>query len=140
MRYQLVVFSSAVLTAVLCSASGALRRDGEPYQQPQVSITPRQGEVAHNRQQATLRLDVNVVIVPVSVTDPLNRPVTALSKDRFRLLEDGVPQNITSFSQDDGPVSLGLLFDSSGSMSPRIAASVESLRLLFQTTIPGDEF
>jgi VWFA-related protein len=81
-----------------------------------------------------------MVLVPVSVTDPLDRPVTSLSKERFRLLEDGVGQTITSFSQDDGPVSLGLLFDSSGSMSARIAASVESLRLVFQTTIPGDEF
>jgi Ca-activated chloride channel family protein len=51
-----------------------------------------------------------------------------------------VEQQIVSFSQEETPISLGLLFDSSGSMKNRIAASVESLRLLFRTTVPGDEF
>jgi VWFA-related protein len=81
-----------------------------------------------------------MVLVPVSVTDPLDRPVTTLPKESFRVLEDGVEQRITTFAQEESPVSLGLLFDSSGSMKNRIDASIESLRLLFTTTIPGDEF
>jgi VWFA-related protein len=56
------------------------------------------------------------------------------------LLEDGVEQKITSFSLEEGPISLGLLFDSSGSMKNRIADSVQALNEFFQTTIPGDEF
>jgi len=70
----------------------------------------------------------------------MDRPVTTLPRDSFRVLEDGVEQSITSFSQDDAPVSMGLLFDSSGSMKGRLDASVEALKLVFQTTIPGDEF
>jgi VWFA-related protein len=79
-------------------------------------------------------------LIPVTVIDPLDRPVTSLSKDSFRVLEDGVVQRITSFGLEEGPVSVGLLFDRSGSMKPRIGASVEALRHFFQTTTPGDEF
>jgi VWFA-related protein len=83
---------------------------------------------------------VKLVLVPVTVTDASDRPITDLSVDSFRLLEDGIEQKITTFSRSDGPVSLGLLFDSSGSMKNRIDASVAALKHVFQTTIPGDEF
>src|SRR3954452_20784614 len=109
-------------------------------QQPNVSITPRKAENHGRLSASNLRLDVKVVLVPVTVTDSLDRPVMNLPKGSFRILEDGVEQQITSFSQEESPVSLGLLFDSSGSMKNRIAASVEALRLIFRTTIPGDEF
>jgi Ca-activated chloride channel family protein len=109
-------------------------------QPPNISITPRKPAVRNERPSSNLRLDVNVVLIPVTVTDALGRPVTNLTKGRFRISEDGVEQKIISFSQEEAPVSLGLLFDSSGSMKNRIASSVESLRLLFRTTLPGDEF
>jgi len=92
------------------------------------------------RPAAILRHDVRVVLVPVTVTDTLDRPITDLSQDRFRILEDGVEQKISSFISEDAPVSLGLLFDSSGSMKNRIVASVAAIKQFFQTTIPGDEF
>jgi len=114
--------------------------DTSADQQSPVSITPRKQEARRSLSPANVRIDVNVVLVPVSVTDSFDRPVTDLTKDRFRLMEDGAEQKIVSFSHEEEPISLGLLFDSSGSMKNRIAASVESLRLLFQTTIPGDEF
>jgi Ca-activated chloride channel family protein len=109
-------------------------------QTSQVSITPRKALRSSKRRESNLRLDVKQVLIPVTVTDAWDRPVTTLSKDSFRVLEDGVEQPINSFSQEEAPVSLGLLFDSSGSMKDRIASSVEALRLLFQTTLQGDEF
>jgi Ca-activated chloride channel family protein len=87
-----------------------------------------------------VRADVKLVLVPVTVTDEASRPINDLPKERFRILEDGVEQQITSFSWEDGPVSLGLLFDSSGSMKGRINASVAALKYVFQTTRPDDEF
>jgi VWFA-related protein len=74
------------------------------------------------------------------VTDALDRPVTALPRESFRVLEDGVEQTITSFAREEAPVSLGLLFDSSGSMKSRIEGSITALKHLFQATIAGDEF
>lgn len=137
MRYGLGLLSCAILIPTF----GILAWGGDtPQEQPTVAITPRKLPGGAERSSSNLRFDVKMVLIPVTVTDALERPVTTLSRESFRLLEDGVEQKITSFSQEDGPVSLGLLFDSSGSMKNRIDTSVEALKLLFQTTIPGDEF
>jgi VWFA-related protein len=74
------------------------------------------------------------------VTDSTDQPILNLPSDSFRVLEDGVEQKITSFSRTDGPVSLGVLFDSSGSMKNRIDASVTALKQVFQGSMPEDEF
>ena len=103
-------------------------------------ITPRRSEAVNRGPSADLRLDVKLVLVPVSVTDTWDRPINNLSRDSFRVLEDGVEQSISSFSQEDAPISLGLLFDTSGSMKGRLDASVQALKLLFQTNMPGDEY
>src|SRR5215471_2553115 len=66
---------------------------------------------AEPRPVANLRIDTNLVLVPVSVLDPTNHPVTGLEKEHFRVLEDRVEQAITHFSMDDEPVSVGLVFD-----------------------------
>ena len=127
--------------ALLMVSFGRFGSTGEtPQESPRVAITPRKLESGARLAPSNLRLDVKLVLIPVTVTDALDRPVNTLTRDSFRVLEDGVEQKITSFSQDDGPVSLGLLFDSSGSMKGRIDSSVEALKLLFRTTMPGDEF
>jgi VWFA-related protein len=107
---------------------------------PRVGISPRAPSRADRSTAANLRLDVKVILVPVAVSNTLDRPVTTLAARDFRVLEDGVEQKITSFSQEDGPVSIGILFDSSGSMKNRIDVSLEALKNLFSTTVPGDEF
>jgi VWFA-related protein len=111
---------------------------------PEITIRPRPSKrtsVAVGQPSShVVRADVKVVLVPVTVTDEASRPINDLPKERFRILEDGVEQQITSFSWEDGPVSLGLLFDSSGSMKSRINASIAALKYVFQTTRPDDEF
>jgi len=109
---------------------------------PRVAIKPRpaSGPREGTRVAANLRLDVKVVLVPVTVTDPYERPITTLPKGSFRLLEDGVEQPITYFSQEETPVSVGLLVDTSGSMKHRIDQSVAALDEFFKTTNSADEF
>jgi len=51
------------------------------------------------------------VLVRVIVTDSLDRPITTLPAERFRVLQDGLEQKIASFCREEGPVSLGFLFD-----------------------------
>jgi VWFA-related protein len=133
----LSLFGAALLAACFASAWGAGQGP-----ETRVSIEPRTSPGAKGAptRLASLRLDLKIVLVPVTVTDPLERPVTTLPAERFRLLEDGVEQKIAFFSQEDGPVSLGFLFDSSGSMKNRIASSVEALEQFFLTSIPGDEY
>jgi VWFA-related protein len=113
---------------------------GGAGQEAQVSLTPRQAVRTTKRLHSDFQTDVKLILVPVTVTDALDRPVTTLAQNSFRVLEDSVQQSITSFTREDAPISAGFLFDSSGSMKNRIAASVDALKLFFQTTMPGDEF
>ena len=106
--------------------------------QPRVSITPR--EIRKPAPRADIRLDVNMVLVPVTVTDATDRPVNDLPVDAFRLLEDNVEQKIVSFWREDAPVSVGFVFDTSSSMQRKLDRSMAAVKQFLETTIPGDEF
>ncbi len=86
------------------------------------------------------RKDVDLVLVPVSVTDPMNRLVTGLEKENFLLSDNGQPQEIKHFSSEDAPISLGVIFDVSGSMSNKIDKSRDAVVEFFRTANPQDEF
>jgi Ca-activated chloride channel homolog len=62
------------------------------------------------------KVGVETVFVKVSVTDPLNRYVTGLEKEHFKVYEDKIEQTISHFHQQSAPISVGLIFDVSGSM------------------------
>jgi Ca-activated chloride channel homolog len=86
------------------------------------------------------RVNVNRVLVDVTVTDPYDRIVTGLDQSNFDVLDDKVEQQILSFNTTDAPISVGLIFDSSGSMSDKIQKSKEAALQFFQTSNPQDEF
>ncbi len=86
------------------------------------------------------RKDVDLVLVPVSVTDPMNRLVTGLEKENFMLTDNGQMQEIKHFSSEDAPISLGVIFDVSGSMSNKIDKSRDAVVEFFRTANPQDEF
>jgi Ca-activated chloride channel homolog len=87
-----------------------------------------------------LRKDVDLVLVPVTITDPMNRLVTGLEKENFQLTDNGRPQEIRHFSSEDAPISLGVIFDISGSMNDKIDKSREAVVEFFRTANPQDEF
>jgi Ca-activated chloride channel family protein len=87
-----------------------------------------------------IQVDVNVVLVNVTVTDDFNRIVTGLEKENFAIAENGQPQEILNFSSEDAPLSLGVIFDISGSMSDKILKSREAVIEFFKTANPQDEF
>ena len=87
-----------------------------------------------------LKVDVDLVLVPVTITDPMNRLVTGLEKENFQLFEGNSAQEIRSFSSEDAPVSLGVIFDSSGSMSSKMDRAKEAVIEFFKTANPQDEF
>jgi Ca-activated chloride channel family protein len=90
--------------------------------------------------QRPIRIDVDLVLVNVSVIDPFNRFVTGLSKEHFRIFEDEEAQSVTHFSSEDVPISVGLLFDASGSMSDKIDKARMSVMQFFRSSNPADEF
>jgi Ca-activated chloride channel homolog len=87
-----------------------------------------------------LKVDVDLVLVPVTITDPMNRLVTGLEKENFQLFEGSSAQEIRTFSSEDAPVSIGVIFDSSGSMSSKMDRAKEAVIEFFKTANPQDEF
>ncbi|MBI3207497.1 MAG: VWA domain-containing protein [Candidatus Solibacter usitatus] len=111
--------------------------------QAKVAIEPRAKpgtEAPGARGPANLRVDSTLVLINVTVTDPVNRFVTNLDKDFFQLWEDNVAQNITQFSSEDAPLSVGLVFDTSGSMGSKLNKSRQAASQFFKTANPEDEF
>ncbi len=84
--------------------------------------------------------DVDLVLIPVTVTDPMNRLVTGLEKNNFEIFDGGQKQEIRHFSSEDAPISLGVIFDVSGSMTDKIDKSREAVVEFFKTANPQDEF
>ena len=88
----------------------------------------------------TLRVSVDVVLVNVSVTDSRNETVTGLAQEDFELFEDKVQQEIRYFSNEDAPVSLGVIFDASGSMDEKAAFARDAAITFLKTSTREDEF
>jgi hypothetical protein len=97
----------------------AARSSGDP----RVSIRPRR--LAAPR--IDFGADSDLVLIPVSVTDSRNHSITGLGRDVFRIFEDRSEQPVVQFACEDAPLSVGIVFDSSGSMQGKLAKSREAL-------------
>lgn len=87
-----------------------------------------------------IRSKVDLVLVPVTITDAMNRPVTGLERDNFQVFENKQPQEIRNFSTEDTPVSIGIIMDNSGSMVNKIDRAREAIRQFCEASNPQDEF
>lgn len=87
-----------------------------------------------------IQTDVSLVLVNMTVTDPNDRIVTGLEKENFRVFEDGREQEIATFSSEDVPISIGVIFDMSGSMSDKIGRARQAAVQFLNTANPRDEF
>ena len=105
---------------------------------PRFDLTSTSGVARYP--EARLRVDSALALIPVHVTTADGTTVTNLARDNFKILEDGVEQKITSFSKDDAPVSIGLVFDTSGSMNTKMRKSSEAAAAFFKTANADDEF
>ena len=88
----------------------------------------------------TMHMDVDLALVNITVTDPYNRLVTGLEPDNFRVFEDNFEQEVVTFSAEDVPISIGVIFDFSGSMANKVAKAREAAIQFFKTSNPQDEF
>jgi Ca-activated chloride channel family protein len=100
------------------------------------------GQAAKQQERPLFRVGVETVFFPVSVTDPLNRYVTGLEKEHFRVYEDKVEQTISHFTQQSAPISVGIIFDVSGSMKDNnnINSARSALIRFLQSANPEDQF
>jgi len=139
LRFSLPIL---VLTAgVLAFAAGRPGDDTKVNIEPRSKAAPeKETDAIPERRQGRIRIDTTLVQVNVTVTDPLNRFVTGLEKEHFRLFEDKVEQQISQFSAEDAPLSVGIVFDTSGSMGAKLQKSREAVAQFFKTANPEDEF
>ncbi len=98
-----------------------------------------QGQPDAPGSELTLKVDTTLVQIPVAVTDSMNRFVLGLQKEDFHLLEDNVEQKVVHFSGEDAPLSVGLVFDESGSMDYKLRASSAAVAQFLKTVNAQDE-
>lgn len=87
-----------------------------------------------------IRVNSDLVLVPVMVTDPDDHLITGLEKKHFKVFDDKVEQMITHFSSEDAPVSIGVVFDCSGSMGKKLQKSRAAVAEFMRAANPDDEF
>jgi Ca-activated chloride channel homolog len=106
-----------------------------------VNITPRaQPVLAANSMTPTIRKSVDLVLVPVSVTDDMERLVLGLRRENFTLSEGKHREEIRHFSSEDGPVSVGVVVDMSGSMKDKVDRVREAVHDFCEAANTQDEF
>jgi VWFA-related protein len=89
---------------------------------------------------ADFRVDSNLVLIPVSVTDSRNHAITGLAPGAFRVFDDKTEQTVVQFAREDAPLSVGIVFDLSGSMKDKLEKSREALAEFLRGANPEDEF
>ncbi len=144
------IICSFLCAAALAFIPGAQSQSADPVTDP-VHVVPRDvpqagaGEaVPHEGQPrlrySPLRVDVDLVLVPVTVTDAMNRPLMGLAKENFRLYESDEEQQIRLFSAEDPPISVGLILDLSKSMSNKFVTERAAVEEFFNNANPRDDY
>jgi len=126
------LFALALLTATV---SAQVEGPAKPASPPEEQTIQQQKSTGKN-----IKMDVALALVNVTVTDPYNRLVTGLEKEHFRVIEDGVPQEVVSFSAEDVPISIGVVFDMSGSMSDKVDKARQAAVQFLRRQIRGMSF
>src|SRR5580700_2044751 len=127
LRALALTVCALIATAAFNQSQGPVQPPKEP---PGPQFKPGQG----------IKVDVDMTLVNLTVTDPLDRLVTGLEKEHFRVYEDGVEQEVVTLSSEDVPVSIGLVFDMSGSMSDKVEKAREAAVQFMRTANPLDQF
>lgn len=109
-------------------------------------VRPRPGSGAQpdpddpGDRRSNIRVDSTLVLVPVSVMDPMNRSVVGLEKENFKVFEDKIEQDVAQFSSEDSPITVGIVFDASGSMGAKLQKSRQAVAQFFKSANPEDQF
>jgi Ca-activated chloride channel family protein len=125
---------SLLLTCVLLNP-GAIAQQAGP-----TKPAPEPPKEQQKKTAPAIRVDVDLVLVNVTVTDPFNRLVTGLEQENFRVFEDNTEQEVIHFTSEDVPISIGVIFDLSGSMSNKVDKARLAAVQFFKTANPQDEF
>lgn len=137
---ELRLLSLAAVT--ICVFAGVAFCEDKVPSDPLVILQPRPKKPAATEfmGRPNIRVESTLVLIPVTVVDSMNRFVTGLEQEHFKLFEDNQAQTIVSFSSEDTPVSVGIVFDCSGSMGDKLQKSREAVAQFVKRANPEDEF
>ncbi|HYG12308.1 MAG TPA: VWA domain-containing protein [Pyrinomonadaceae bacterium] len=109
--------------------------------QQQPSASPSEGQDAGEEvdPEEIVKVDTSLVNLNVRVIDRANRPINDVKQEEFKIFEDGVPQQIFSFTRAEVPISYGLVVDNSGSMKTQLEKVIDATRTIIEQNKPGDE-
>src|SRR6516225_3209315 len=96
--------------------------------------------VAQQIPTQNLKVDVDLVLVNATVTDAQDRYVVGLEKENFHVWEDKIEQPVEYFSTENAPISVGLIFDASGSMQPMLKYAQQAALAFLETADKNDEY
>jgi Ca-activated chloride channel family protein len=128
----------ALFVACVLVALPAISQSPSPA--PPAQQKPDQKNDSGRIEKNGIKIGVDLVLVNTTVTDPYNRLVTGLEQDNFRVFEDNIEQEVVHFSSEDVPISIGLVFDMSGSMSNKVDKARLAAYQFVKTANPQDEF
>lgn len=139
---QWPVLMLAVALAATAPGAAAQGSEQEVHITPRVTTAPpaASADASLKGGGKPIKVDVDLVLINVTVTDPMNRLVTGLEKENFVVMEGKEPQQVQHFSSEDAPLSLGVIFDVSSSMDNKIKQAREAVVEFFKTANPQDEF
>ena len=140
MRSLLVSIAIAALLAALePSINSSAQRSAESRS---TNIDESQATKLASAQQPDdkIQLKAKLVSLTVTVSDSLGRFVTGLEKRNFQIYDDGVQQEIAHFGDEDAPLTLGIIYDVSGSMGDLTSRSFQALQKFFDTSHQDDEY
>lgn len=120
-----------------------LAPDSNAQSKPKTSPTPTpkpSPSPIKEKDDEVIKVNTEIVTLTATVTDKNGRPRTDLKRDDFTIYEDGVVQKLDYFNTGDRiPMSLGILFDTSGSMEDKIEGVQDAVVHFVKSVAPGDE-
>ena len=140
LRLASILLALATLPMVMAQSTDMVHAVAGDLLGPAISRAATSDEQPASGRFKAFHLDVDLVVVPVTVTDGLNRPVTHLQKENFVIYEDNREQVIRYFSKEDEPISIGLILDFSQSMSNKIETERAAVSEFFKTANTQDEY
>jgi Ca-activated chloride channel family protein len=143
-RRSLVRSLLIAVVLISCATIHAARAQSEASQvhiEPPVQPRPEPGVLdSLNTPTTVIRKNVDLVLVPVTVTDKSNRLITGLDRQNFQVFDGKEVQQLRHFSSEDAPVSIGVLLDISASMNSKIEWAREAVMDLLKASNRQDEF
>ncbi len=115
-------------------------RTGDRNRQTKPELESRSPQQSPERQKGfTIGVNVDLVVIHTTVQDKNGHFVSGLKKENFKVFEDGIAQTVSSFSQEDVPISMGIIIDTSGSMRTKIDMVNKSALAFIRASNPEDQ-